>query len=281
MDKAMELIIKNIYTLADLRHIPIKMVEQKAGLSVGYLSRLKRDEEGGNKLPVGVIKEIADILKVALYTLLFTDISTTSDAELIVIKFLNRLTEQTIQGAVGWRRVGLPVGLDIGRYKPESEMNKKTGESFWNYVHYLPIVGITTLAGAMKTFYQSLYYNEEDCRHVTEVTAFTTRLPDSEADIFVVKANYPTEVEGMQDVLECYIYAGNVLNPIRKEYYHVIDERIELNNLYEAVADSFDRPKLQPKILEIMQTFTDGDGSGPGKGERKLKIPDNMMHEGK
>lgn len=281
MDKAMQLIIKNIYTLADSQHIPIKDVEKNAGLSVGYLSRLKRDEEGGNKLPVGTLKKIADILNVALDTLLFTDIATVNVEGVEIIKFLDRLSADTAQGILGWRRVGLPIGIKVKGADVLLQRPFTPRHCLLNYTADGPEDGILgSLASDQKTIYGSKYYDVADCEQVRGVELYVANPFRSDAEVYVAKVHYPTETEGRRDVLECYVHAGDVLNPIRKEYIAEGGDG-ELQRLYAVIKDCFDRPKLQPKILEIMRTYTDSDGSGPGKGERKLKIPDNMMHEGK
>ena len=94
-------LISNIYYLAKKKNIKIGDIETKAGVSLGYISRLNKEE---NKTVPNIefLVSVANSLGVSLDSLLENDFSTRTFDENKIISFLDKLTAQTKAYQIAW-----------------------------------------------------------------------------------------------------------------------------------------------------------------------------------
>ena len=92
--------VDKIYSLASKQGIKIGDLEEKCGLSKGYLSRLSKSE---NTAPsIEVLLNIAEQLGTTLNFLLSPDISILTESDREVLAFMNKLIDYTEKGKLKW-----------------------------------------------------------------------------------------------------------------------------------------------------------------------------------
>ena len=245
-----DLILNNIYTIAERKGIAVKDIEKAADLSVGYLSRLKR-ENGGDKLSIKNLLAISRALRTELDTLVYCDVAGMTDAELLVVDFINNLTKRTDMGSLGWKRLGLPIGQEFKF--ADALMGKRS-------IPFHPLLknkyaSFTAGMGSQVVYYRSLFYSDVEAEQVTGAEAVSASLGEGKGEVFVVKVYYPTELTGQKYVLEGYIHVNEVLNPLKKEYLKTGGEKGELERLYDTIRDLQSKPRLQKTVQDTLQAF--------------------------
>ena len=243
-------ILNNIYTIAERKSIAVKDIEKAADLSVGYLSRLKR-ENSGDKLSIRNLLAISRALGTELDTLVYCDVAGLTDEGLLVVDFINNLTKRTETGSLGWRRLGLPIGYEVNQM--EALMSKKLLPQ--HPLLRFELKGLVTGLSPQKAYYHSLFYSDFETDRVTGVEAVSASLGEGKGEVFVVKVYYPTELAGQNYVLESYIYINDVINPIKKEYIKSQGAKGELERLYDTILGLQNKPRLQKTVKETLQAF--------------------------
>lgn len=242
-------IISNIYFLAAKKKIAIKTIEQNAKLSVGYLARLK-NTNGGSKISIMTMQLIAQELNTDIATLVECDVAALDENVLLVSNFLNNLRTKTLNGITGWQRIVLPIG---------EETKGLTDFTLNNYNHPLtslvPVNSspVFAVVGPRVVVYNSSYYGEIKAEQVKSFNVYSADIGDGNC-VFVVSMNMPSEKEDQQDVLEAYLVSNNNVNPIRREYMKQEDKG-ELQLLCETITELRDKPRIQPKMADLMKSF--------------------------
>lgn len=94
-------LIDNIYRVAKEKDINIGTLEEEAGVSKGYLSRLAKKEDKGT-FGVDLLCSIADTLEKTLDALVYEDTESLTENEKYMLDFLDRLTLQTEKRSLEW-----------------------------------------------------------------------------------------------------------------------------------------------------------------------------------
>ena len=131
-------LIINIAYFLQKYNLRVGELERLIGVSTGYLSRTARDNST-KKLSIDVVWKLARLFGVDIRTLVETNLSVPKRNSDMVIKFLDKLCEQTISGDIIWKNrgggceyldeslksTGLFVEDKDGRvlYKPQDHMN--------------------------------------------------------------------------------------------------------------------------------------------------------------
>ncbi|MGF7011624.1 transcriptional regulator with XRE-family HTH domain [Lachnospiraceae bacterium PF1-21] len=96
-----EILLKNINVLIKERGLKIGELESKAGVSLGYLSRLHRAET--NVIPgIDFISNVAQILNVSIDALISGDFTRSNNNTLYMANFINELLEDTNNLIIEW-----------------------------------------------------------------------------------------------------------------------------------------------------------------------------------
>ena len=115
-----------IYYVAKLKKISIKEVEQQAGLSQGYFSRLRKSDKE-SKLAVQTLEKVAKILGVSLYGLIDAwYLGARNEAEMDYSDFVGKLITETGCDVILWEDVN-KFPLDYGGEIWESPFARSTG----------------------------------------------------------------------------------------------------------------------------------------------------------
>ncbi|SCZ80465.1 helix-turn-helix domain-containing protein [Acidaminobacter hydrogenoformans] len=96
-------VVSNIYTLINRSNKKIGELESFAGVSTGYLSR--QNKEGGVvKLSLEFVIKAAEFLEVNLDDLVGADLSTLTPDEQFLMRFFEKVIEDTISCELDWKR---------------------------------------------------------------------------------------------------------------------------------------------------------------------------------
>lgn len=98
------LFVDRIYQLAGEKNVTIGELEDIAGVSKGYLSRLKKNEDPEGTIGAKALFAIAEKLEVPIELLFNTNQDTLTKTEVKVITFIQMLRNSTIDGTLEWIR---------------------------------------------------------------------------------------------------------------------------------------------------------------------------------
>lgn len=98
-------LIYNIAYFLQKYNLRVGELERLIGVSAGYLSRTARDNSA-KKLSIDVVWKLARLFGVDIRTLVETNLSVPQRNSDMVIKFLDKLCEQTISGEITWKNRG-------------------------------------------------------------------------------------------------------------------------------------------------------------------------------
>lgn len=94
-------IYRNIKFEAKRKQVKIGELEEKAGVSPGYFSRLSGKDDKNSA--IDIIMKVADILNISLELLLTVKLEDKTPTERLVLDFINRLSSSTAQDNLSWR----------------------------------------------------------------------------------------------------------------------------------------------------------------------------------
>lgn len=97
-----KLMLDNIAVLLSESGIKVGELENEAGVSAGYISRLTKD--GAGKPGIEFIMNAAEALKVSIDTLLYIDLAGLTPTERYLISFLEKLKRDTAEDKLEWIR---------------------------------------------------------------------------------------------------------------------------------------------------------------------------------
>ena len=95
-----EIMLNNIYYLLKEKSIKIGDFEEKSGVSVGYLSRLGKDEK--SKPSLETVMKMAYYLRVSVDMLVTFDLTGLTATENYLINFFQKLKEKTMRSEINW-----------------------------------------------------------------------------------------------------------------------------------------------------------------------------------
>lgn len=98
-------LMTNLNYYIKLRNVKVGDLEEAAGVSVGYLSRWKKDGNDNSSPTVETLSIMAEKLNVSLDILCYVDIISLTPTELKLLEYLNRFIRKTEAGDFVWERI--------------------------------------------------------------------------------------------------------------------------------------------------------------------------------
>lgn len=237
--------INNIYALSKERGVKIGDIEEKAGMSKGYLSRVSKPDYQGSP-SIEMLDSIAEQLGVGIDFLVNYSPETLSVNEQFVMEFIDKLIQQTFSGKVEW----LKETTDV-----------LAGENKIEAVNPLVNVG-KAYSDEISGFYDTHEYNSlfyEKGAKVSD-TCYYAELSIVGAKVFLNKVAYmsakKTEfgTEHLPGVIEVYLYDKNV-QPVCSTFYVGEELKKQINSLYQAADSSTSKIALSHKVKSMMDTY--------------------------
>lgn len=204
-----EKIIENIFTLANNKGIRKGELEEKIGLSKGYLSRLK----GKNELPsTEKMQRISEILGVSLERLLNEDYSDLGENDILTYDFICKVFDCSKDNNVVWKEC-----------TEEGEALAKCEDCFRKIEALIAPTDWEMECGVDSA--------------LREKEAYFAILPGTQQKLLFVRYEYvcfyPDGDPDITDMKELYMFNAEELSPVYLKRMHV--DRIEslLNELYQ------------------------------------------------
>lgn len=170
--------IETIYYLAKERGLKIGDLEEKAGVSKGYLSRINK--EGNTSVPsIELLSSVAEQLGVSVDYLVNYRVFEPTEGEAFLMKFLDKVLHRTICGKLEWA------------CESESVVNEDSAAPVNN-----PLVSIVDgYSGEFDALYKTHEFNSRFGNAVLIGNTYHTDLPGSTAKIYIMKVHYLEKTE--------------------------------------------------------------------------------------
>lgn len=227
----LSVLCSNIKELSKRKGIKLGEIEEIAGVSPGYFSRLAgKDDSKSTSSLLDALSRISDKTGVSIDSLLTVNFSALTPTEVLVEEFIERLTSETCRGSIGWRCDDaaevemLCAGGDLLHPLIRDPENK-----FVSWFHNNSI-----LTG---NIYSS------DIRKNKTVYLVKTKLPKGDIGY------------------ELYLWDSNTscVNPLCAGYSSSNETFLDiLIHLYEAAAESINHVVLDKDVSAILQQYVDG-----------------------
>lgn len=242
-----KLCIENIYALAKEKGLKIGDIEEKAGVSKGYLSRINKEDS--TSIPtIDLLASIADQLGVGIDFLVNFPRGVLSPNEEFVYQFIDKLMRGTVAGKLDWivETSGL---LDADTNAPvvnplvHVTKNYSDDADVWYDTHT----------------YTSGIYSDGSVSVIGN--SYHAALPSSRITVFLNSVQYYVPVEGERyssvkqvDVIEMYLVTDGV-KPLCSTFYVCDQLKKAINNLYTAVSSAPSRIGLEDGTKSWMKSF--------------------------
>ena len=239
--------IDNIYALAKDKGLKIGDMEEKAGASKGYLSRLNK--EGNTAVPpIDFLNSIADQLGVSLDFLVNYKKDQLTEGEDFLLKFLDKVQHRTICGKLEWQ------------CESESLINDGPGSPVDN-----PLVNIVEeYSDEFDKFYKRYRFNSRfgDARLIGYT--YHTDLAGSNAKIYIMKVHYLIEEKTgfphySMPMHEIYLVEKNII-PLCSSFFvrSYTPLKDKITELYNAIETATSRIGLSKDSKKLMENFMSG-----------------------
>ncbi len=242
--------VDNIYALAKEKGLKIGDIEEKAGVSKGYLSRINKEDS--TSIPtIDLLASIADQLGVGIDYLVNFPRDTLTPNEQFVFQFVDRLSRRTTAGKMDWI------------VESSSALTAENDSAVDN-----PLITIMPdYSEEFNTQYDTHVYTSKIYSDLAVVTdsCYHTELPDGLSEVYLnaVKYRYSTtsgggyvSYEWTDRIIEVYIIR-NGIRPVCSTYFLRDELKKAVNDLYTAVSSSPSHIGLGQTTKDIMKSFLD------------------------
>lgn len=238
-------VIRNIYGLAKEQNIRIGDLEQEAGVSVGYLSRLMKDESKGS-FSVELLCTLAEKLGSTLDGLVFNDKDELTDNETYFLDFLEKIILDTEKYELEWAMLD-PIIKDasiIIKHPLFRVVNEDEEDAYGNMHHkrYMQ--------------YESRFIDEGT--PFIDRSAFRVRIDDEhgvDLQIFNIGINYETAHKDERDVIEMYFIKSSQIEPIACSVLVGTQLSDKMHSLYDCIKNARSHLSINDNTRQIMSQY--------------------------
>ena len=241
--------IGNIYALAKKKGLKIGELEEKAGVSKGYLSRINK-EDNTSIPPINLLDSIAEQLNVSVdYLINFSPEGMTENDEFLM-QFVDKLLKRTNARQLEW------ILQTENFLPPENKLSKEKA--------------ILKISSDLSDYYRLFGKGDELNSHfysgVTSLAGdgyYCELFPNSSTRLYIVDVIYKDFDETKSDILasayalELYILDEGKINPLCSTVYVKPEIEEHVKKLYKAVATVSSRIGITQETRSIMKKFID------------------------
>lgn len=224
--------ISNIYALAKERNVKIGDLEKEGGMSVGYLSRLSK-EDNTSVPSIEFIASAAEQLGVSVESLISHDFTQLTPTERYLLNFIEKLQKDTMTDKLYWVK------------QTTMYLNTLEADEYGGEVGH-PLFDIFWESGETEPTYCSRYGQLRtiagDC--------FFLRLTSWES-VYLMNVNDPDEGE----VFELYLVQNGIANALCQSGGSSKMFCFDLEMLYGYVSESCKHPKLESSVMSAIDAF--------------------------
>ncbi len=239
--------IETIYYLAKEKGLKIGDLEEKAGVSKGYLSRINK--EGNTSIPsIELLCSIAEQLGVSVDYLVNYRAFEPTEGEAFLMKFLDKVLHRTVCGKLEWQ------------CENESVVHEDSASPVDN-----PLVSIVDgYSAEFDVLYKTHQFNSRFGNAVLIGNTYHTDMPGSGAKIYIMKVHYLEKTEDGSTghtfpMYEIYL-VGKEIIPLCSSYYvrTGIPLMDKITELYKTIETSTSRIGITNDSKKLMEYFMSG-----------------------
>ncbi|MBR4766114.1 MAG: helix-turn-helix transcriptional regulator, partial [Clostridia bacterium] len=224
-------------------------LESECGVSIGYISRMSKDEKA--KPGIDFILNAAEVLNVSVDTLLFADLGAMSPTETYLIAFIDKLTKDTEKHELDWQ-VETPNMLnrmcrydDGSVWHPLFSFEEFYEEGETEYPEHMEDVRFVSNAFSCNTFINGNCYN--------------LRLKNG-ATIYLMDICKSVHRKGDKSAFVCEFWiTGNTGNQFLCD--NKGDDYLSkaFDNLFARVRENMKHPRIKDNLKYSIDAFMKGD----------------------
>ena len=227
----------NIISLYKEKGFKIGEFETKIGASIGYFSRLVKDDGKIGTISSEILFNAADALGVSVEILGSEDITNIESTEKYFLDFLNKLCHETQNNSIKWETYRSD---DLQAYKNISSLVHKA-EGFYDDNTY---------------FYDSLFW--DDRKYSTELIDDVYAFERDNGIFMLTHIEVTDDNDNIYNGYELY-YKGYDLSYKNKVCYSSPHQSQNLNSslelLFKNVEDYINRPKIDENVKLVIDRF--------------------------
>lgn len=247
--------IENIYAIAKEKNIKIGDMEEKAGVSKGYLSRINK-ENNTTSPSIEVLASIAETLSVTVDMLMNGDFASMNANEKFVFDFLGKLNSETEKGYVQWEKE-TPKELKRVKYydgQPDHPLLKHAIYSEIGMSGYPEEV-------SSGPEFASQFINED---YPVKLLGNLYHLNLRGATVYIAHISYADEEGYDYEQYEVYVLQGNRITPLCSDDIDVSKElRMQIIGLYTNVDNLNCNVGLNTQLKSWMYDYIHQDDDLP------------------
>lgn len=236
----------NIRFFMKEKNIKIGEIERSSGNTVGYMSRLEKDDN--IKAPnFDFVITASKMLNVPLDQLVYYEPHQYTDTEKYINDFVEKLAKDTISDKIEWTEVKTYDFYDVNEEgKPLHEM-----------MSFDTIMGIDPVSGYPRKDGIKVYFDSESFGEETKLvsSSYRTRLKNG---VFIYVMNIIKNDDAFTDAIEIWLcHNGEKEYMCRNNEQNYTSDLVEV--LEKSVRDYFERPRLSKTVKESIDAFMEDD----------------------
>ena len=238
-------VYNNIKTLSKQLNIRMSEIEEDAGVSPGYMSRLaQKNGDTANTALLGVIASAAKKLFISIESVLFADVSNMSPEEEKMLQFITKLLDDTEKGKFHWKQ--------DSEESIKENIDKRRGSHplFVTEKSYAPDIDT----------YMDITLFDSKCNQSASVlgtirsTKFIKQNEWTNSEIILVRAKIPGTSSYMHDeAFELYIYQKSIASDKTKLIPLCNAEKRKKEALFNALDSLYDAAGTSSRTLSFDQ----------------------------
>lgn len=235
-------LIENIQRVAKEKNVKIGDMEEKAGTSTGFISRLKKDDQKGN-FNVDLLCSVAEDLDCTLDYLVYAGEEGLTDNEKFMLEFIDKLTRDTNQYETEW-----------------SMMEPSIKDKYYIFEHPL----FRKIDGCVEDPDGNFHYPQEmvyDSRFVDNASiagnCFYTMLDDfHQAKVYVMKVSEYVDMFKNNEIIEIYIIEKNgTIRTVACSKFACDEVKAAIENLYKSISDARSHLTVDSRVKSIIGEY--------------------------
>lgn len=246
-----------IYAIAKEKGVKIGDLEKEAGVSTGYLSKLNK-EENTSSPSIELLVAAAQLLGVTVDMLIYSEYEGLSANEKYILKFLDKLVNDTLSGELQWEKETKKQLLNV-------DCGYDQGEAYAAH----PLFVATELPPDeekrlhLKPRYYSRFF--PDGETLIAGDGFHAVLAPSDAELYIMKVeNKESHMEIGYDQFEVYLVSRGSVKPLGCSDFVCGEVSRQIRNLYKVIVDADSNLGINDEVKGIIDLYMmDGDEELP------------------
>lgn len=241
-----------VYAIAKEKGIKIGDLEKKANVSTGYLSKLNK-EENTSSPSIDLLLAVARVLDVTIDMLVHSEYEGLSANEKYVLKFLDKMVNDTMSGELQWEKETKKQLLNV-------ECGYDGGDAYVRHPLFTAAELPPDEEGRLHLDprYSSAFFPEGETKIAGD--GFHAALSPADADIYIMKV----ENEGLHmgigyDQFEVYLIKGGSVRPLCCSDFVCGEVSRQIRNLYKVIVDADSNLGVNDEVKGIIDLYMEGE----------------------